>query len=257
MAAWTGVAMAAPPTAALGYAVFALQRATIGARTRVGGDAGALFDTLTLGTHARVSGSAAGPTIAAGRGARAIAGFYCTTLTGGDGDTCQTLPNPLIATPTIVLVGPAGNTDVTAAKRSKSTSPLAAGTYGALTLGTASQVLLAGGAYQFESITLGARAKLLCRAACDVTVRGRVQAAQATQLGAGDGVAPASVIFRIASQGQATAFSAKSRVRVRGSIYAPGADVQLGAAANVSGSLVGNAVTVGARGRLQGGSPAT
>jgi len=256
-AAWTGMAAAAPPTTAQSYAVFAMQRVRVNSKARIQGDVGALFDTLELNPHVRVSGVAAAPTIDIGRGARATGGLYCSTVQTNGADTCQALPNPLIAAPNIVLVGPAGNTNITAAKRTKSSSPLAPGTYGTLTLGTASEVILAGGGYQFESIDLASRAKLLCRAACEVVVRGRVSISQATQLGAGDGVAATAVTFRIAAQGQSTAFDARSRAQVRGSVYAPSAAVSVGSSAKVTGSLVGDTVSIGARARLEGGTPAS
>jgi cytoskeletal protein CcmA (bactofilin family) len=255
-AAWTGMAAAAPPTTAQSYAVFAMQRVRVNSKARIQGDVGALFDTLKLNAHVRVSGVAAAPTVEIGRGARATGGLYCSSVQTNGGDTCQVLPNPLIAAPSIVLVGPASNANITAAKRTKSSSPLPPNTYGTLTLGTASEVILAGGAYQFESIDLASRAKLLCHAACDVAVRGRVSMAQATQLGAGDGVPAAAVTFRIAAQGESTAFDARSRAQVRGSVYAPSAAVSVGSSAKVTGSLVGDTVSVGARARLDGGTPA-
>jgi hypothetical protein len=161
-------------------------------------------------------------------------------------------PSPLVATPPIVVVGPPSNGDVSAAQRSKSTTPLAPGTYGRLTVGSAAQLSLAGGSYQFESISLGKRAALLCRAACDVTVRGRVDAGQTSRLGAADGLAPEAVVLRIAGQGESAAFAAKSRVTVRGRVYAPSGRVAVGQAAKVTGALVGDTVEVGSRTRVQG-----
>jgi hypothetical protein len=256
LAGRVAVARAEPPADVLAYTLFAIKHASIGAKSRVQGDAGCLFTELALGPGVHVNGAAAAPAITVGRGARVSGGLYCGTLDGGS-DACMALPNPLVTAPSIVLAGPASNVDISAAKRTKPTSPLAAGTYGALVAGTASEIALAGGSYQFESITLGSRAKLLCRLPCDVTVRRRVEMGQATRLGAGDGVAPSGVVLRIAAQGETTALATKSRAQVRGTIYAPGGDVVLGAATKVTGALVGNTVTVGSRARLLTAAGAT
>ena len=249
------VALAAPPSDVLAYALFGIEHASVGGKARVQGDVGVLSNALELGAGTRVTGLAAAPSITLGRNARVAGGFFCGTLDGSP-DGCTTLPNPLIATPSIVLVGPPSNSDVSAARRTKSTTPLAPGTYGALTIGAAAELGLAGGTYQFESIVLGSRAKLLCRAACDITVRRRVRIGQATRLGAGDGVAPGSVSLLIAAQDEATALEAKSRAQLRCSVYAPSAEVTIGAATKVTGALVGNTVTVGSRARLQAPSGA-
>lgn len=245
---------AEPPSDAGAYAVFAIQRATIGGRARVQGDVGCLFDALALGPGTRVTGAAAAPMIVLRRRARAAGGYFCTTLDGAA--TCATLPNPLIASPEIVLVGAPSNVDVSAAKRTKASSPLAPGSYGRLSAGAAAEVTLAGGDYQFESIDLAARARLLCLAACTLTVRGRARVGQAGRLGAGEGVAPDTVALRIAGQGERTALDARSRAQIRGAVYAPSAEVKVGAASRVTGSLVGDTVVVGPRVRLQGPSGA-
>ena len=109
---------------------------------------------------------------------------------------------------------------------------------------------LAGGTYQFESIDVASRGKLLCRAACDVRVRTRVSVGQATQLGAAKDVAPSGVVFSVAGQNTSTGFAAKSRAKIRGSIYAPSSGVSIGSASNVTGGIVGGDVQVGARARL-------
>ena len=251
MLCWQPVARAEPPTDASAYALLAIERATVGAKARVQGDAGSVSEALSLGNGTRITGAVAAPSVTLGKNARVAGGFFCITLEGAT-DGCMPFPNPLVATPTIVLVGPPSNTDVSAARKTKGTTPLAAGTYGALTIEKAAEMSLAGGTYQFESITLAARAKLLCRAACVVTVRGRVTIGQATQLGAGDGVAPGDVVLRIAAQDESTAFEAKSRARLRASVYAPSGEVTIGSAAKITGGLVGSRVTVGSRARLQG-----
>lgn len=242
---------AEPPTDALAYAVLGVARVSVGAKARVQGDVGCVSDALSLGSGTRVGGAAAAPAITTGRGTRVAGGFFCATLDESP-DGCMALPNPLVVTPTIVVVGAPSNSDVSVAKRTRSTTPLAPSAYGTLEIGPAAEMALAGGAYQFESIAIGARAKLLCRAACEIVVRGRVAVGQAARLGAADGVAPEGVTVRIAGQGQSTAFAARSRASVRGNVYAPSADVTLGQAVKVTGAIVGDTVAVGARARLQG-----
>jgi hypothetical protein len=244
---------AEPPTDVLAYGVFAIQDASIGSRARVEGDVGCLLGELSLGQSTRVTGAVAAPSVRLRRHARAAGGFFCSSLDGGNA-TCGTLPNPLVGTPAIVPVGPPSNVDVSVDKHGKATTPLAAGAYGTLTAGTAAEVTLSGGLYQFEAIDIGARGRLVCLAACDVTVRGQVKLGQAAKLGAADSIAVSGVIVRIAGTGERTAFDAKSRSQIRGTIYAPSADVKLGAAAKQSGALVGNTVSVGPRARLQGPS---
>ena len=242
---------AAPPSDVLAYAVFAIQSASIGSHGRIQGDAGCLFDRLAIGQSTRVTGLAAAPSIALRRGGRASGGYFCGTIEGTS-DACQALPNPLIDAPAVVLVGPASNNDVSAAKRTKATTPLPAGAYGTLTAATAAELTLAGGMYQFESIDLGARAEVVCLAACTVIVRGKVTMGQASRLGAGAGVAATNVVVQIAAQGASRALDAKSRVQVHATIYAPSAEVKIGSAAKVTGALVGSTVSVGPRARLQG-----
>src|SRR5262249_46613984 len=118
--------------------------------------------------------------------------------------------------------------------------------------GTASEMTLAGGGYQFESMDVGARARVVCVAACDVTVRGAVKVGQAARLGAADSIAPDGVVVRVAAQGQSTAVDVKSPGQGPGPMYAPSGDVKPGAATKVIGAVVGNSVTVGPRARLQG-----
>jgi hypothetical protein len=252
---WATTVAAEPPNDVLAYGVFAIQDVSIGSHARVQGDVGCLFGGLSLGQSTRVTGAAAAPSIRLRRHARAAGGFFCSSLDGGSA-TCGTLPNPLVTAPALVLVGPPSNVDVNVDKHGKATTPLAAGAYGTLTAGTAAEVTLSGGPdpYQFEAIELGARARLVCLAACDVTVRGHVKLGQAARLGAAESIAAGDVIVRIAATGERTALDAKSRAQIRGTIYAPSADVKLGAATKLAGALVGSTVSVGPRARLQGPS---
>jgi cytoskeletal protein CcmA (bactofilin family) len=245
-----GPARAEPPANAAGYAVFGIASVTVGAKGRVDGDVGCLFAELALGQGTRVSGSAAAPAIALRRRARANGGYYCGTITG-TGDACAALPNPLIAGPEIVLAQP-GNLDVSASRKTKATAPLSAGAYGALSVGTAAHVTLAGGSYEFDSVEVRSRGRVQCLAACDVTVRGAVRLGQAVRFGAADGVDPAGVVLRVAGAEAKTAVEVKSRAAVRGTVYAPSGDVRIGAGARIAGAIVGNDVVVGPRARLDG-----
>jgi cytoskeletal protein CcmA (bactofilin family) len=244
-----GPAAAAPPTDVRAYAAFGIDRVTIGAKARVTGDVGCLFEELSLGQGTRVTGAAAAPTIRLRRHARVTGDVFCAALVGTS-DSCQPLPNPFIDGPTIVLAQP-GVLDVSTPPRATADAPLPAGAYGRLTLGAASHLTLAGGGYQFESIELKSRARLVCAAACEVTVRGAVVLGQATRLGAADGVA-APVVLRIAASGTSTALDARSRAIVGATVYAPNGDVRLGASTRLTGGLVGHRVTIGPRARVQG-----
>jgi hypothetical protein len=251
--AGSGAGAAEPPADVLAYVVFAIQNASIGSKAHVQGDVGCMFGELSLGQSTRISGAAAAPSIRLRRRARASGGVFCSSVDGGRA-TCETLPNPLVAPPVLVFVGPSSSNNVRVDKRAKATAPLAAGAYGTLTLGAAAEVTLSGGTYQFESIVAGARARVVCLAACDVTVRAQVKLGQAAKFGAVDSVAASAAIVRIAGTGARTAFDAKSRVQIRGTIYAPNAEVKLGAAAKQTGALVGSTVSIGPRARIQGPS---
>jgi hypothetical protein len=253
---WVATAAAEPPTDVLAYGVFAIQDVRIGSRARVQGDVGCMFGGLSLGQSTRVSGAAAAPLIRLRRHARAAGGVFCSSLDAGSA-TCETLPNPLVAPPALVFLGPSSSNNVSVDKRAKATTPLAAGAYGTLTLGAAAEVTLSGGTYQFESVDAGARARIVCLAACDLTVRAHVKLGQAARLGAAEGIAASAAMVRIAGTGARTAFDAKSRVQIRATIYAPSAEVKLGAAAKQTGALVGSTVSVGPRARVQGPSGGT
>ena len=238
---------AAPPSDVLGYAVFGIVRVSIGARSRVAGDVGVLFETLDVGRRTQVAGAAAAPSITLHQRASASP-LFCGTLTGSSA-TCEPLPNPLIGGPTIVLATP-GNLDVSAAPGSRTTAPLAAGAYGRLNVGAAARVTLVGGSYQFEAIDVANRGHVLCLAACNLTVRGGVRLGRAARLGADDGVAASDVLVRIAAQGQANALETQRRATILGSIYGPSGEVTIGAAARITGAVVGNVVSIGPRARL-------
>src|SRR5262245_38892812 len=77
-------ALAAPPTTALGYAGFGLDRVELGAKSRVQGDVGCLFDQLAIGPGTHISASAAAPAITLGRSVRAGDGYFCATISGAD-----------------------------------------------------------------------------------------------------------------------------------------------------------------------------
>ena len=254
VAAWLVVGVAAvgaqPSKSVLAYAAFGMQRVSVGSKARVTGDVGCLFDELSIGQGTRVTGRGAAPTIVLRKSARASGGYFCVTLEGS-ADTCMPLPNPLIDGPAIVLASP-GNLDVSASRHTKAQQALAAGAYGTLSVGTAAQVALAGGSYQFESIDVRSRAKMTCLAACDVTVRTTVKVGQAARVGAGDGVPASGVVFNVAAQGERTAFDAKNRATIAGTIYAPSAEVKLGSAVKLTGALVGDSVTIGPRAHLTG-----
>jgi hypothetical protein len=145
MAAVTGgSALAAPPTDAMAYAVLGTERVSIGAKGRVQGDVGCLSTTLAVGAGTKVTGVAAAQMITLGKNARVSGGVFCGTVEGST-DACQALSSPLVPAPTIVLVGTPSNSDVSAAKRSKSTTPLPFGVYGALSVGGAAEMILDGG----------------------------------------------------------------------------------------------------------------
>ena len=247
--ALAGVARAQPPTDVLQYAVFGIQRTSVGARARVDGDVGSLVEGLTIGHAARVSGVAAAPTVTLRRRGRATGGYFCGTLSGST-EPCMALPTPLIPPPTIVIATP-GTIIVSAPKGTGDTGPLPAGSYGRLYVHRAAVLTLAGGSYQFASINVATRAGLTCSTACDITVQKKVVLGQSARFGAGDGVKASDVVVSIAGQGESTALASKNRTTVRGMIYAPSATVQLGPAARTVGAIVGNVVTVGPRARCK------
>jgi hypothetical protein len=233
------------PTSPTGWAVFGLDAVTIGARSRVSGDVGVNQGSATL-KRTRVRGAV----VAADVGVRRATAdtLFCVTVTNSD-VPCQTLPSPVVPPGSVTLVtlpDLSGKEDVSVPRHAQH-APLDPGQYGDAVVGPASQLVLTGGDYAFQSIKLASRAKLLCQADCTVSVRDGVTLGQATRLGA---TGSAAVVLRVQADAKGSGVRIASRAQVSGVVYAPTAAVRVGQAARVSGSLVGQTVTVASRARL-------
>lgn len=238
------------PASPLGYAVFGLEGARIGAFSRVQGDVGTNRGQVMLRAGARIEGALAGQTLVIRRGGRATT-LYCVQVQGGRKD-CQRLPDPVVDNTTlpVVQVSP-GNESVTLRRRARRV-PLDPGRFRDVRIGNGAELLLAGGAYSFRSLAVGARGRLVCVTPCQVAVRtsvtigrrGRIELLGGT---GGDGS------LQVQGGGGRDAFTAAPGARITAAVYAPTADVLVGARARVTGPIVGRSVTIGARSRLARG----
>lgn len=236
-----------PPNDPLSYVVFAGAEARLGKRVRVYGRVGA-NDTLRLGRRARVEGLVASPIIDLGR--RTQSGpLFCTLVIGG-GNPCLPLTVPVVSPGSlgVGLVLP-GTEDVDVPRRAHR-APLAAGAYRALRLGRGSELLLLGGDYLFDRVSLSRGATLRCAAACRVAIRRTLRlGARATVEGL-PGVDETAIRFDVTGQRARIGVRLATRAAFGGILWAPATRVRLARRVQIAGSVHGADVRVGSRARL-------
>jgi hypothetical protein len=125
-----------------------------------------------------------------------------------------------------------------------STSPIPSGAYGNLRVGARGTVVLAGGAYVFQSIRVKGRGQLLCASACQIGVAGMVRIGSNAVLGGTGGTRAAAVRVNVART-RGTVFAADQRANVSAVVYAPGGRIALRQRGNYVGAFVGGTVWVG------------
>jgi len=218
------------------YAVLALDRADVKRGALIGGGVAALERQVRLDRNVSVAGTVAAPHIVL-RPRTIVGALRCNVITGGT-SSCQPMPTIDPA----IFVRPdaqAGNENVKVPPKSRH-SALAAGTYGKLTIGREGQMLLAGGAYTFQSIRIGTRATFQCVEACTIAIRRGLRVGRAAV------VLGARTDFRVAGR-NGSGVRLATKANVSATVYAPTARVRIGNQVNAVGSVVGRRVTVGTR----------
>ena len=231
------------------YALLGRDAVRIGAGTVVeSGQVGVIGGTVEVRHSARVVGNLAGDTVALKRGASA-GSLTCRVVSAPAPATCGALTTPVAELSRLRLSQlPVGalSVDVTAYTRS---APLPAGEYGPVTVGSRAELILAGGSYTFESITIGTRGRLQCQAKCRIQARGAVL----LRLRASLGPAPSldARLVRLDLESSDKAFTAVALANVAATVYAPRGAVLLGRSGHFEGAFVGRSVVTGTAVRIR------
>jgi hypothetical protein len=145
----------------------------------------------------------------------------------------------------LVRVEP-GAADVDVPPRAIS-APLPAGSYGALTVGRRSRLVLAGGAYDVLSLDVAPHAEVQCAGGCQLRVRQRVRLGRRSTLDAAAPLDAGAVMVQLESRDPRPVFAAGPRTTIAGSVYAPQGDIVLGRHGRYQGAFVAQTVDVGRR----------
>jgi hypothetical protein len=236
-----------PPGNPLSYAVFAGVEARLGKHVRVYGRVGA-NDTVRIGRKNRIDGLVASPTIDLGRGTQS-GPLFCVLVIGGN-RPCLEVTAPIVSPGSlgVGLVTP-GNEDVDVPRRAHR-APLAAGSYKKLTLGRGSELLLLGGDYLFDRVSLARGAALRCAAACRVAIRKTLRLGGRSTVDGVAGLAETEIRFDVTGRGSRTGVRLRKRATLAGILWAPATRVQLGRRTQVTGSAHGAEVRIGSRARI-------
>jgi hypothetical protein len=236
-----------PPSDPLSYAIFAGAEARLGKRVRVYGRVGS-NDTVRIGRQNRIDGLVASPTIDLGRRAQTGA-LFCVLVIGGN-DPCLEVTAPVVSPGSlgVGLVTP-GNEDVDVPRRAHR-APLGAGAYGKLTLGRGSELLLLGGDYLFDRVSLAHGATLRCTAACRVAIRKTLRLASRATVDGVPTLAETDIRFDVTGQGTRTGARLGKGATFAGILWAPATKIRLGRKTQVAGSVQGAEVRIGSRARI-------
>jgi hypothetical protein len=236
-----------PPSDPLSYAIFAGAEARLGKHVRVYGRVGS-NDTVRIGRKNRIDGLVASPTIDLGRGTQTGA-LFCVLVIGGN-DPCLEVTAPVVSPGSlgVGLVAP-GSENVDVPRRAHR-APLEAGAYGKLTLGRGSELLLLGGDYLLDRVSLARGAGLRCAAECRVAIRRTLRLGSRATVDGVAGLAETEIRFDVTGQGSRTGVRLAKRATFAGILWAPATKVQLGRKAQVTGSVQGAEVRIGSRARI-------
>lgn len=250
------VSLGAPPAwaqPALGeYAVLGIEGVRLGAGVRVrSGGVGALAGTVTLGRGVRVAGTVAADMVRL-QAQATIGRAFCRLVTRGAAVGNVSLPLCLGFTPPLVDPGllplpqvTPGVEDVRIPART-GTAPMPPGSYADVVVGAGSLLQLAGGAYNVRSIRVARGGRLVCAAACEIGVQDSLLLRRSAELGAPRAAQADTVRVNLATLGEIPAMRARTGAVVTATVYAPGADIVLGAGGTYRGAFVGRTVRVGA-----------
>jgi hypothetical protein len=234
------------------YAVLGVEGVRLGAGVRVrSGGVGALAGTVTLGRGVRVAGTVAADMVRL-QAQATIGRAFCRLVTRGAVVGRASLPLCLAFTPPLVdpgllpvpLVTP-GVENLHIPART-GTAPIAPGSFADVVVGRGSLLQLAGGAYSARSIRVAPGGRIACAAACEIGVQESLLLRRSAELGAPRAAQADTVRVNLATVGEIVAMRARTGAVVTATIYAPGADVVLGAGGTYRGAFVGRTVRVGA-----------
>jgi hypothetical protein len=245
---WSGAATAeeAPPDDPFAYAVFAGEDVKLGSRVRVYGRVGS-NGVARIGRRDTVDGLVASPTIELGR-KTATGLLFCVLVVGG-GKPCLPVTSPVVSPGElgVGLVVP-GTEDVEVPRRAHR-APLEPGAYRRLELGRGSELLLLGGDYLFERISLRPKAVLRCAGDCRIAVRRTLRmGTRAIVEGIAD-VSEPTIRLDVTGWRSRTGVRVGKRAAVAGLVWAPTTEVEIGKKARVA-SIMGAEVRIGSRARI-------
>jgi hypothetical protein len=175
--------------------------------------------------------------------------MFCNTGPVGP-PGCSAVTLPLADNSLLPIVNvEAGNDRVKVG--AKLASSLTPGKYGKVRLGTKSRLVLAPGAYAFQSLSILRGASLLCDGVCTIGVSDGVEVGQAAVLSTTD--PPDATKLRIDVERDArrhAAFRSHVKSRVDATVYAPAGVIVLGKGGRFTGAFVAREVEVLHRARV-------
>jgi hypothetical protein len=233
-----------PPGDPLSYAVFAGAEARLGTRVKVYGPVGS-NDTVRLGRRNRVEGIVASPTIDLARRAKTGV-LFCLLVVGGD-QPCLPVTTPVVSPGSLGVGLVLPGRDNVELPRNAHRAPLEAGAYKNLHLGRGSELVLLGGDYLFDRVSLSRRASLRCAAPCRVAVRRTLRLGKRASIERLAGIDPTGLRFDVSGQGSRLGVRLATRASFGGILWAPATKVQLAKRVHVDGSVQGAQVRIGSR----------
>ena len=236
-----------PPGDPLSYAVFAGAEARLGKHVRVYGRVGS-NDTVRIGRKDRIDGLVASPTIDLGRHTQ-TGPLFCVLVIGGT-DPCLTVSSPVVSPGSLGVGLVLPGTENVEVPRHAHRAPLVAGAYRNLDLARGSELMLLGGDYLFDRVSLGRRATLRCAAACRVAIRKTLRVGRRATVDGVAALAETEIRFDVSGQGARTGVRLGKRATFGGIVWAPATRVQLGHKTRVAGSVQGADVRIGSRARI-------
>jgi hypothetical protein len=236
------------------YAVLGLDDVTLRPGVHVeGGNVGANRGAVTLGPGVRVDGKVIADTIVA-RGRPRAGALVCRLLVGTRRLDCETLATPVVDLRSLEIIQVVPGAAQVVVPANANAAPLAPGSYGDVRVGRRGRLLLAGGVYSVRSINIGTRGRILCTAACRVSVQEHVRLRPRAVIGAVAPLDALAVRIDVEGSGRGPSFTSGPRTDVDATIYAPDGAVILGPNGRYTGAFVGDTVRVGSGSRLKAAS---
>lgn len=246
--AWSGAVTAqeVPPDDPFAYVVFASEEVRLGSRVRVYGRVGS-NGVARIGRRDTVDGLVASPTIELGR--KTDTGLLFCVLVVGGGRPCLPVTSPVISPGElgVGLVVP-GTEDIEVPRRAHR-APLEPGAYRRLELGRGSELLLLGGDYLFERISLRPKAVLRCAGDCRIAVRRKLRMGKRAGIEGISDVSEPTIRIDVTGWRSRTGVRIGKRATIAGFVWAPTTEIQIGKKARVA-SVMGAEVRIGSRARI-------